>query len=46
MLVVYYFVNLNKIENIDFIKIDVEGIVMDVLDGSKETLKKHKLFYL
>jgi FkbM family methyltransferase len=31
-----------KLENIDFIKIDVEGMEPDVIEGGKETIKKLK----
>ena len=37
-----YLVKYKNIVNIDFIKIDVEGMVMDVLNGAVDTLKKYK----
>lgn len=37
-----YLVKSENIVNIDFIKIDIEGMVMNVLNGSVDTLKKHK----
>lgn len=37
-----YFVDLYKIQKIDFIKIDVEGMDLDVLKGATNTLKVYK----
>ena len=36
------YVEENKIENIDFIKIDTEGYELEVLKGAKEILYKAK----
>lgn len=36
------YVNINKLENITFIKIDVEGYEPQVLKGAIETIKKYK----
>lgn len=36
------FVNKNKIEKIDFIKLDIEGAELECLKGAKETIKKFK----
>ena len=33
---------LKEVEGVDMIKIDVEGMELDVLDGAKEILKKYK----
>lgn len=33
---------LNEVDTVDMIKIDVEGMEIDVLEGSKEILKKYK----
>lgn len=36
------FVNINNIENVDFIKLDVDGFELDVLKGGINFLKKNK----
>lgn len=36
------FVESNKIERVDFIKLDVEGSEKEVLEGAKETIRKFK----
>lgn len=43
---VEHFCRQNKISNIDFLKIDVEGYEKDVLEGAKRMLASNKIKYL